>query len=94
MGGDGRMLSAKVEYTLDDDNRVSTRLVYAKVNKESYPQNKIYPKSETIKGVDLGWWHNFDNMVSTDAKVWVSKTDYDTSDDIGASVMVTVPFEW
>ncbi len=26
------MLTTKVEYTLDDDNRVSTRLMYAKVN--------------------------------------------------------------
>lgn len=94
MGGDGRMLSTKVEYTLDDNNRISTRLMYAKVNPKSQWQNKAFPKSETIKGLDLGWWHNFDNMVSTDAKVWVSKTDYDTSDDIGASVMVTVPFEW
>ncbi len=94
MGGDGRMVSAKVEYTLDDDNRVSTRLVYAKVNKQSQWQNKAFPESETIKGVDLGWWHNFDRDISTDAKVWVSKTDYDTRDDLGASVTINVPFKW
>lgn len=88
------MLSTKIEYTLDDSNRISTRLMYAKVNPKNQWQNKAFPESETIKGLDLGWWHNFDDRVSTDAKVWVSKTDYDTRDDIGASVMVTLPFKW
>lgn len=94
MGGDGRMLTTKVEYTLDDDNRVSTRLMYAKVNKSNFDGNKLFPKSETIKGVDFGWWHNFDNDINTDAKVWVSKTDYETRNDLGAAVTVNVPFKW
>ncbi len=88
------MLTTKVEYTLDDDNRVSTRLMYAKVNKSNFNGNKLFPKSETIKGADLGWWHNFENDISTDAKVWVSKTDYETRNDLGAAVTVNVPFKW
>ncbi len=32
MGGDGQMLSGRVELVLDDSQRWSTRVVYAKVN--------------------------------------------------------------
>lgn len=94
MGGDGRMISSKVEYTLDDHQRVSTRVMYATVNPQSQWQNKAFPKDDTIKGVDVGWWYNFNDRVITDSKVWLSKTDTDTHNDVGVSVAVTVPFKW
>nr|WP_314266260.1 capsule assembly Wzi family protein [uncultured Moellerella sp.] len=94
MGGDGRMLSTKVEYTIADNQRISTRLVYAKVNPDNQWQNKAFPKDDTIKGMDLGWWYNYNDYVIADSKLWVSKTDTNESKDVGVSLGLTVPFKW
>lgn len=55
MGGDGTRFSAKVELVLENEQRFSTRLVWARVNRESQAINSRYPYADTLKGAELGW---------------------------------------
>ena len=91
IGGDGRMLSFKVSYSLDDDNRRSTRLLYAKVNKHSQSENEAFAKRDSIKGIDFNWWHNMDNAVISDTKLWLAKADNSDRDEIGIAMQLTIP---
>ncbi len=54
MGGDGQLFAGKVELITEDNQRWSTRLVYAKVNPENQPINKAFPHADTLKGIQLG----------------------------------------
>ncbi len=55
MGGDGQLITGKIELITEDNQRWSTRLVYAKVNPENQSINKAFPHADTLKGVQLGW---------------------------------------
>jgi hypothetical protein len=50
MGGDGQLVAGKVELITEDNQRWSTRLVYAKVNPENQSINKAFPHADTLKG--------------------------------------------
>ncbi|HEJ7994461.1 TPA: capsule assembly Wzi family protein, partial [Serratia liquefaciens] len=91
MGGDGQMLSGRVEMVLDDGQRWSTRLVYAKVNPNSQTVNKAFPKSDTLKGIQLGWGYNFDSQVKFDTSLWYTDNNASTADDVGAGISFEVP---
>ncbi len=43
MGGDGQLIAGRLELITDDNQRWSTRLVYAKVNPENQSINKSIP---------------------------------------------------
>lgn len=43
MGGDGQLIAGRVELITEDNQRWSTRLVYAKVNPENQSINKAFP---------------------------------------------------
>ncbi len=49
MGGDGQLIAGKVELITEDNQRWSTRLVYAKVNPENQSINKAFPHADTLK---------------------------------------------
>ncbi|MNW07927.1 hypothetical protein D3C71_2046220 [compost metagenome] len=91
MGGDGQMLSGRVEMVLDDGQRWSTRLVYAKVNPNSQSINHAFPKSDTLKGIQLGWGYNFDSQVKFDTSLWYTDNNASTADDVGAGISFEVP---
>ncbi|WP_413514379.1 capsule assembly Wzi family protein [Serratia proteamaculans] len=91
MGGDGQMLSGRVEMVLDDGQRWSTRLVYAKVNPNNQTVNKAFPKSDTLKGIQLGWGYNFDSQVKFDTSLWYTDNNASTADDVGAGISFEVP---
>lgn len=55
MGGDGRRYSGKIEWVLENQQRLSTRLVWMKVNPTSQTINHAYPNADTIKGTELAW---------------------------------------
>ncbi len=42
MGGDGQLVAGKVELITEDNQRWSTRIVYAKVNPENQSINKAF----------------------------------------------------
>ena len=91
MGGDGQMLSGRVELVLDDGQRWSTRLVYAKVNPSNQNYNQAFPKSDTLKGIQLGWGYNFDSQVKFDTSLWYTDNNASTADDVGAGISFEVP---
>ncbi|MFV8982553.1 capsule assembly Wzi family protein [Serratia fonticola] len=91
MGGDGQMLSGRVELVLDDGQRWSTRLVYAKVNPNNQNINQAFPKSDTLKGIQLGWGYNFAHQVKFDTSLWYTDNNNSTADDVGAGVSLAVP---
>lgn len=91
MGGDGQMLSGRVELVLDDGQRWSTRLVYAKVNPNNQSINQAFPKSDTLKGIQLGWGYTFTHQVKFDTSLWYTDNNNSTADDVGAGVSMAVP---
>ncbi len=91
MGGDGQMLSGRVELVLDDSQRWSTRLVYAKVNPNNQTINRAFPRSDTLKGIQLGWGYTFPSQVKFDTSLWYTDSDHSTADDVGAGVSFEVP---
>ena len=91
MGGDGQMLSGRVEMVLDDGQRWSTRLVYAKVNPNNQSINQAFPRSDTLKGIQLGWGYNFDSQVKFDSSLWYTDNNHSTADDVGAGISLEVP---
>ncbi|AMH00263.1 hypothetical protein BSQ98_24520 [Serratia liquefaciens] len=91
MGANGQMLSGRVEMVLDDGQRWSTRLVYAKVNPKSQNVNQAFPKSDTLKGIQLGWGYNFDSQVKFDTSLWYTDNNASTADDVGAGISFEVP---
>lgn len=91
MGGDGQMLSGRVEMVLDDGQRWSTRLVYAKVNPNNQSINQAFPRSDTLKGIQLGWGYNFDSQVKFDTSLWYTDNNHSTADDVGAGISLEVP---
>jgi len=91
MGGDGTILSGRLELVQEDGQRWSTRLVYAKVNPESLRINKAFPKSDTLKGIQAGWGYNFDSKVKFDTSVWYTHSKTNTNDDVGASLGFEIP---
>ncbi|MFE8045479.1 capsule assembly Wzi family protein [Brenneria goodwinii] len=91
MGGDGRILSGKVELALDDGQRWSTRVTYARVNPNDQSINKAFPQSYTLKGVELGWGYDFQSKVKFDTSVWYTDSNNSSSDDLGAGLSVEIP---
>lgn len=55
MGGDGRRYSGKMEWVLENQQRLSTRLVWMKVNPTSQTINHAYPDADTIRGAEFAW---------------------------------------
>ncbi|PWC15448.1 capsule assembly Wzi family protein [Brenneria roseae subsp. roseae] len=91
MGGGGQSLSGKIELALDDGQRWNTRLMYAKVNPANQSFNKAFPRSDTLKGIEVGWGYDFQSKVKFDTSVWYTDSDHNTSDDVGAGIGIEIP---
>jgi hypothetical protein len=70
MGGDGQLFAGKVELVTEDNQRWSARLAYAKVNPENQSINKAFPRSDTLKGVQLGWSGDVYKSVRLNTSLW------------------------
>lgn len=92
MGGDGQLFAGKVELVTEDNQRWSTRLVYAKVNPDNQSINKSFPHSDTLKGVQLGWSGDVYKTVRLNTSLWYTDADHSDSDDVGASAGIEIPF--
>ncbi len=66
-------------------------MVYAKVNPLSQSINQAFPKSDTLKGIQLGWGYTFPSQVKFDTSLWYTDNDHSTADDVGAGVSFEVP---
>ena len=92
MGGDGQLFAGKIEIITEDNQRWSTRLVYAKVNPENQLINKAFPHSDTLKGVQLGWSGDVYQSVRLNTSLWYTNANNSDSDDVGASAGIEIPF--
>nr|WP_223881698.1 capsule assembly Wzi family protein [Affinibrenneria salicis] len=90
-GGDAQTLSGRVELALDDGQRWSTRMMYAKVNPRNQRINQAFPRADTLKGIELGWGYDFQSKVKFDTRLWYTDSDHSTSDDVGAGVGIEIP---
>ncbi|WP_140920549.1 capsule assembly Wzi family protein [Limnobaculum xujianqingii] len=91
MGGGGSAISGKVELVLEEGQRWSTRVMYARVNPQNQKINHAFPRSDTLKGIELGWGYNFDSKVRLNTYIWYTDSDHNSQDNIGAKLGVEIP---
>ncbi|MCS2153360.1 capsule assembly Wzi family protein [Scandinavium goeteborgense] len=75
MGGDGTQYSGRMELVLENQQRLSTRLVWARVNRMSQSINQAYPASTTIKGIALGWSVPVNTWATVKTGLWSGSMD-------------------
>jgi hypothetical protein len=75
MGGDGTQYSGRMELVLENQQRLSTRLVWARVNRTSQSINQAYPTSATIKGLALGWSVPVNDWATVETGLWSGSAD-------------------
>ncbi|WMY73813.1 capsule assembly Wzi family protein [Buttiauxella selenatireducens] len=90
MGGDGTRYSGKTEIVLENEQRLSTKLMWARVNRTSQSINKTYPSSDTLKGVELGWSLPASNKATIEMGAWYVGYDSQQHNDTGISVSVAL----
>ena len=78
----------------EDNQRWSTRLVYAKVNPRDQSINKAFPHSDTLKGVQLGWSGDVYKTIRLNTNLWYTDADNSDRDDVGASAGIEIPFSF
>ncbi|PLL18869.1 capsule assembly Wzi family protein, partial [Klebsiella michiganensis] len=93
IGGDGQLYAGKIELVMEDNQRWSARLAYAKVNPRSQKINKAFPQSDTLKGVQLGWSGDVYKSVRLITSLWYTDAENSDSNDVGASAGVEIPFD-
>lgn len=97
MGGDGEMVSVGGNIRFDVMNRLSGRLLYAKVNQSASlfadkQINLAFPEKDKIKALDLTWTHYIKPTMPLKINGWVSDSDVH-GNDAGASVGIEIPLD-
>lgn len=95
IGGDGEIISTKVEYVTDTDYRYSARLLYAEVNPLDQKENVGFPVSEHIFGAELGLAGQlFTPDLKLKSTLWYNSSNQQSSDDIGLMVNFEYRFNY
>ncbi len=99
LGGDARSVTAQMALATPDWQRYKVKLMHAKVNpvadteaKSQRSNNKLYPRADTLTGVELGWDKTFDSGLNLDAGVWYVNSQIKGNDAVGAGVKLSMPF--
>ena len=97
MGGDGEMISMGGDIRFDVMNRLSGRVMYAKVNQSAAhfgddQINKAFPEGDKIKALDLTWTHYLKPTLPLKINGWVSDSDRQ-GNDAGASIGIEIPLD-
>jgi hypothetical protein len=92
MGGDGEMYSVGGNIRLDPMNRVSGRVLVAKVNQSNLDINQAFPEKDEVKALDLTWSHYLRPDIPLKLNGWVSDSDVH-GNDTGLSVAVDLPLD-
>lgn len=97
MGGDGEMVSVGGNIRFDVMNRLSGRVIYAKVNQSASlfadkQINLAFPEQDKIKALDLTWTHYIKPTIPLKINGWVSDSDVH-GNDAGASVGIEIPLD-
>ena len=97
MGGDGQMMSVGGDIRFDVMNRLSGRLIYAKVNQSAAQFgddqiNLAFPEDDKIKALDVTWTHYLKPTLPLRINGWVSDSDRQGNDG-GVSVGIEIPLD-
>lgn len=92
MGGDGEMVSVGGDMRFDLMNRLSGRVVFAKVNQSNRLTNVAFPEDDKVKALDLTWTHYIKPTIPLKINGWISDSDRE-GNDAGASVGVEIPLD-
>ena len=92
MGGDGEMYSVGGNIRFDQMNRVSGRVLFAKVNQSNLDINQAFPEKDEVKALDLTWSHYLRPDIPLKLNGWVSDSDVN-GNDTGFSVAVDLPLD-
>ena len=92
MGGDGEMYSVGGNIRFDRMNRVSGRVLFAKVNQSNLDINQAFPEKDEVKALDLTWSYYLRPDIPLKLNGWVSDSDVH-GNDTGLSVAVDLPLD-
>lgn len=86
LGGDTQSVAVGGKVWLDNQNFITTKLQYAKVNQSgemgsnSYRNNKAFPESDKLKVVDVSWEHRLNPKTTISSRIWASDSDIHSTD--------------
>lgn len=89
-GGDSEMYSLGGNIQVDPINRITGRLLYAKVNQSNLAIDQAFVLDDTIKALELGWTNQLKAGVIVQVNGWVSDSDH-LARDHGASIRIKFP---
>ena len=90
IGGDSEMISTGGDIRFDNMNRLSGRVLFAKLNQSNLSINQAFPEKDEIKALDLTWTHYIKPTLPLKINGWVSDSDVHGRDN-GVSVGVEIP---
>ncbi|WP_326517949.1 capsule assembly Wzi family protein [Acinetobacter sp. CAAS 2-6] len=92
MGGDGTMYSLGGDIRFDAMNRLSGRVLNAKVNQSNLTINQAFPVKDELTALDLTWTHYVKQDIPLKFNGWVSDSDLN-GNDAGISLGVEFPLD-
>ncbi|GAB3055013.1 capsule assembly Wzi family protein [Acinetobacter apis] len=92
-GGDSEMYSVGGNIQVDPINRITGRILYAKVNQSNSPTDQAFSQDDTLKALELGWSNQLKTGVIVQVNGWVSDSDH-LARDHGASIRVKFPLSF
>lgn len=92
LGGDAEMISVGGNLRFDPMNRISTKLMYAKVNQSNRATNFAFPIEDNIKALDVTWTHYINPNVPLKLNGWIADSDQ-KGKDTGISLGVEFPLD-
>lgn len=91
LGGDAESVALGGKLWADNQNFITAKLQYAKVNQASEPDNQsnlnnhAFPESDKIKVIDLAWEHQYNPKTLISSRLWAVDSDNDST-DVGAGI--------
>ena len=86
------MVSVGGDIRFDRMNRLSGRVLFAKVNQSNLPINRAFPLEDEIKALDLTWTHYIKPTIPLKINGWVADSDRQGNDG-GLSLGVELPLD-
>lgn len=85
LGGDAESIAVGSKLWLNNNDFITAKLQYAKVNQADEDINQAFPTTDTLKAVDIAWAHQLKPQALITTRLWAvdSKTQ---SNDIGAAI--------
>lgn len=85
LGGDAESVAVGSKLWLNNNNFVSTKLQYAKVNQSDRKTNQAFPNTDTLKAIDVAWEHQLKPQALITTRLWAVDSKIEST-DIGAGI--------